>query len=89
MSDALRDPAAPECNGANSNAGVDTIRAFLARLRFVPRHSLVLQLCNLGPQSPDLLLWVIDVHLCLCWRATMRGHRDTVGCFVPQSFHAP
>ena len=30
MGGALRDPAAPECNGANSNAGVDKIRAILA-----------------------------------------------------------
>ena len=35
MPDELRDPAAPECSGANSNAGVDKIRAFLARLSSV------------------------------------------------------
>ena len=53
--DALRDPADPECNGANSNAGVDKIRAFLAQLsRFVPHHSLSLHLRNLGSQSPDV-----------------------------------
>ena len=83
--------AAPECNGANSNAGVDKILAFLALtlLRFVLRRSFVLQLCNLGSQSPDLLFWVLDVFLCLCWRATVRGLRDTVGCFVLQSFQTP
>ena len=77
-SDALRDPADPECNGANSNAGVDKIRAFLARLSSIScptTHSC----CNFATWAPNLRIssFGSSTSIC-CGKRLLCGGSDTL-----------